>query len=385
MTRLALAFAAALGCGSTHAALTASLVGDGFAEPIFLTAPAGDARLYVAERAGRIIALDNGVRSTLLDIRSQVSTAGEQGLLGFAFDPNYAANGQFYVNYSNLANNNVIARYTRLPGGTLLGETLLTIEQPAQYRNHRGGWIGFRPGEAGNLYIATGDGGGAGDPLGNGQRTDGLLAKILRLPTAGGPPEVAAYGLRNPFRASFDRGTGTLYIGDVGQGRREEVNVLPAGTAAPVNFGWALYEGTLTYPGGVPVGTPRPAGFEFPLYEYDHATGNRSITGGYVYRGGAEEELEGDYVFGDYVSGNLFALDLQTGRAREIFDGLFGGFQLLSFGEDAFGGLYAMGNGRVYRLATAEVPEPATVALLAGGLAALAALAWTGRRRARGR
>lgn len=389
--------AAAAAAGSAHA-LAATLVGSGFAQPVFLAAPAGDGRLFVVEKAGRIRVIDGGAVSTFLDIRSKVDSAGERGLLGLAFDPNYAANGRYYVNYIDaVSKNTVVERHTApLPGlAPAAPQTILTVAQPAGLSNHKAGWIGFRPGEPGNLYVATGDGGGSNDPSGFAQNLSSNLGKILRVtptetgyaipagnPFAGlpGNDEIWASGLRNPFRASFDRATGDFWIGDVGQGAREEIDFAANGTGGGANYGWRSLEGTrvtgLDGPGPFPGTTP-------PLYEYPHGAMGRSVIGGYVYRGGAEDELEGDYVFGDFASGRIFRLERTAGDpvVTEIFAGLFGANTLASFGEDGYGGLYALGlDGNVYRLAGAAIPEPQSLLLL---LLGIAALAWRGLRRPR--
>ena len=305
-------------------------VGTGFAAPVYLApVPDSSGRVFVVERAGRILILNpnGGAVSTFLDIVGQTTTDGERGLLGMATAPDYATSGTFYVFLTNLAGDLEIRRYQsfaaqRDVANPATADAILTVPHPGA-SNHNGGWIGFGP--DGNLYIATGDGGGAGDPANNAQNINVLLGKILRIdpggdnfpddpardyripagnpPSAGGRPEIWALGLRNPYRASFDFLTQTLWIGDVGQGRREEINLMRPQDAA-ANFGWRVLEGTLVFDS-----TPT-AGMVPPVLEYGHGSGpreGRSVTGGYVYRGPVEA-LQGQYVFGDFVSGNIWSV-----------------------------------------------------------------------------
>ena len=380
---------------SAGSALAATLVGSGYDNPVFLAAPAGDSRLFVVERAGVIKVQDRlGGVSTLLDIRDQVATGGERGLLGLAFDPGFASNGRFYVNYiGNTSLSTVVASYTATASDIKASaRTIITVAQPADRSNHKAGWIGFSTADPGQLYIATGDGGGGNDPDNNAQNLTSNLGKLLRItPQANGGytvpgnnpfigdihgnDEIWAYGLRNPYRNSFDRQTGDLWIGDVGQGAREEVNFAPAGAGLGrgANYGWRLREGTIETPGGV--GGPAPADAVAPLFDYGRDVGG-TVIGGYVYHG-ADASLDGQYVFGDFVNGKIWRFD---GATRTELASPFAGFTLSSFGEGGDGSLYAVGlNGNIYLLAAA-VPEPAPALLLALGLAAGSLL--TRRRRA---
>lgn len=385
--------AAALALSGAAPAPAATLVASGFNQPLFLTAPAGDARLFVVEKGGRIQVLANGVKSTWLDLSAQVDSNGERGLLGLAFDPAFASNGRFYVDYIDKTTlNTVVASYTVNGSGAVdlaSARTVITIAQPAGLSNHKAGWIGFSAADPGRLYIATGDGGSGNDPSNNAQNLNSNLGKLLRItPQAGGGytvpadnpfvgiagnDEIWAYGLRNPFRNSFDRLTGDLWIGDVGQSTREEIDFAAAasGLGRGANFGWRVREGRIATPG---ISDPTPPNLTDPLFDYDHTQGG-SIIGGYVYRGGADASLEGKYVFGDYVSGRIWRLD---GSSATALTSPFGGFQLASFGEGSDGALYAVGlNGTVYLIAGA-VPEPGPAALLALGLMSLSL---RGRRR----
>jgi len=379
-------------------ALNSVLVGSGFETPVFLTAPMGDARLFVVEKSGRIKVLQNGTVSTYLDISASVGTSGERGLLGLAFDPGFASNGRFYVDYIDKTTHaTVVASYTAPsaasntadPGS---GRTLLTVPQPAGRDNHKAGWIGFRytddPSLPAQLYIATGDGGSGNDPDRYAQSTSSNLGKILRItPTpqainpymipadnpyvsgVGGNPEVWALGLRNPYRNSFDRLSGNLWISDVGQDTREEINFQAAEALGGANYGWRPREGTGDNPA---VSDPAPAGAIDPIFDYAHGPIGESVIGGYVYRGTGEPGLDGAYFFGDFVSGKIFTLN--GGLASGFTDRTaqlgtpFGKFQLTSFGQDGVGNLYALGlNGNIYQIA-AVVPEPRSWAMLAGGL-----------------
>ena len=378
---------ALLAFSTTGSALAYSLAGSGYTQPVFLTAPAGDARLFVVEKGGLIKTQVGGTVSTWLDISGQVDTSGERGLLGLAFDPGFASNGRFYVDYIDKTTlNTVVASYTVTSTGAVdvsSARTIITVAQPAGRNNHKAGWIGFSAADPGNLYIATGDGGAGNDPDNNAQNLNSNLGKLLRItPGAGGGytvptdnpfvgvagnDEIWAYGLRNPYRNSFDRLSGDLWIGDVGQGAREEVDFASAasGLGRGANYGWRVREGSIPTPG---ISDPTPPGLTEPLFDYDRSQGG-SIIGGYVYRGGADASLQGHYVFGDFVSGRIWMLD---GTTAVPLTSPFGGFTLTSFGEGSDGSLYAVGiNGEIYLLAAGVVPEPAPAALLALGLAAL--------------
>lgn len=295
----------------------------GFNSPVDI-ANAGDSRLFIVERTGYIRILNtDGTSSLFMDIDSKVKSSGsEQGLLGLAFDPNYAVNGYFYVNYTNntAVGNTVIARYTRNavnPNIADVASEVIIISWTQPYTNHNGGNLEFGP--DGYLYIGTGDGGSGGDPGNRAQDiTDQKLGKMLRInvsslpytnpadnPFVGitGDDEIWQYGLRNPWRFSFDRQTGDLWIGDVGQGAWEEVDFLAAGSAGGQNWGWRCYEGNAVYDG---TGCGVIGNYDFPIYVYDHSfgAGGYALTGGYVYRGTQFPGMVGYYIFCDYVSGN---------------------------------------------------------------------------------
>lgn len=341
------------------------LIAEGLAEPVFLT-HAGDARLFIVEQPGTIRILENGrlLPEPFLDIRARVNdSANEQGLLGLAFHPRYAENGFFFVNYTGANNETVIARFSVTSDPNRADpaseKVILTIEQP--YRNHNGGDLAFGP--DGYLYIGMGDGGSAGDPENRAQNLRSLLGKMLRLDVDNGDPyrippdnpfvtrvdarpEIWAYGLRNPWRFSFDRATGDLYLADVGQNAYEEVSFQPAGSAGGENYGWRFFEGTH----GFKDAADAPPDVVPPIAEYGRDDGC-SVTGGYVYRGAALPELNGVYFFGDYCSGLIWSLQ-RNGSAwvRETFGDT--DFTLSSFGEDAAGELYVLDHrgGGVYRI-----------------------------------
>jgi glucose/arabinose dehydrogenase len=375
-------------------ALQAVLVGSGYTQPLLVTAPIGDNRLFVVEKGGLIRVQDGSTVSTFLDLRPLVDSSGERGLLGLAFDPAYASNGRFYVDYIDATTRNtVVAAYTvSTPGASVAdagsARLVLTVPQPAGLSNHKAGWIGFSPADPGRLYIATGDGGGSNDPGNRAQNLADNLGKLLRVvplpgggytvpadnPFAGavaGNDEIWAYGLRNPFRNSFDRLTGDLWIGDVGQSLREEIDFAAAGSAGGANYGWRAREGSIDNPA---VGDAAPAGAVGPLFDYAHGTLGASVIGGHVYRGTGEPGLDGSYLFGDFVSGRIFSLRRSGNTAVDFVDRTaelgtpFGGSTLASFGEDGHGNLYAVGlNGNIFRVASA-VPEPGAWALLLAGL-----------------
>jgi len=319
---------------------------------------AGDERLFIIEKVGRIRIVQDGglVDFPYLDISDRVGSRGnEQGLLGLAFHPNYAENGLFFVNYTDKGGDTVIARY-RVTADPNIGDpssemVLLRVSQP--FGNHNGGGLDF--GLDGYLYIALGDGGSAGDPFGNGQKLDTFLGKILRLDVDSAEPysiptdnpfgnEIWAYGLRNPWRISFDSATGDLYIGDVGQGQWEEIDFIPAGAPGGVNFGWKYFEGTHGYNGA----PPQDAQFEPPVAEYDHGQGC-SVTGGYVYRG-SMPEWSGIYFYGDYCTGTVWGLiRSDEGWQDQVLFGAVG--NITSFGQDQSGEVYiATDGGQFLRL-----------------------------------
>jgi glucose/arabinose dehydrogenase len=313
-------------------------VGTGFSEPDFLTyAPTDPDKVFVVEKSGTIKILDpsSGNATSFLRVEN-INTANESGLLGLAFHPDYATNGKFYVDLINAVGHTEIRQYSVSARPDLAdptsGQVILTIEEPA-FPNHKAGWIAFGPDK--NLYIATGDGGGSYDPDNNAQKPGSLLGKILRIsvnPSGTGPsytvpadnpfvsasgyaPEIWAYGLRNPYRNSFDRQTGDLFIADVGQNLREEVNFQPASFNGGANYGWDLREGTIETPVG---GGSLPGAID-PIYDYGHGLGpfqGYVVIGGYVYRGMLAPQLHGQYFFGDY----LLAYVPIAGLIRRVLD-----------------------------------------------------------------
>jgi glucose/arabinose dehydrogenase len=344
------------------------LVTNDLKQPVDLkNAGDGSGRLFVVERAGVIRVLRDGLvlGAPFLDIRDRVgSGSSEQGLLGLAFHPDYARNGFFFVNYTDASGNTVIARF-RVSADQDIADPgtetrLLQVGQP--YANHNGGGMSFGP--DGYLYISLGDGGLYGDPEENAQNTNTYLGKLLRvdvdnasaLPAAppdnpfangGGLDLIWAYGLRNPWRFSFDALTGDLYLADVGQNEYEEVNFLPAGTPGGTNFGWDYFEGFHQYEG------QPPAGFVHvqPVAEYRHNNGNCSVSGGVVYRGQVLPAWQGVYLYGDYCSGSIWALvrDASGGWVNNIMYRL--GASIAAFGVDEAGEVYLVDlNGAIWKL-----------------------------------
>jgi glucose/arabinose dehydrogenase len=323
-----------------------------FEGPVYATAPASEpGNLYVVEQQGRVVVLVNGrMRSTpFLDIRSKVKSGGEQGLLSIAFDPAYATNHTFYVDYTDLDGNTRVVRY-RSNGTTAIAASarqLIFVRDFAP--NHNGGQLQFGP--DGRLYWGNGDGGGGGDPHDNGQSLTRPFAKIetLDVRKPGTRWQLFAYGLRNPWRFSFDRANGDLYIGDVGQNEWEEIDYLRRGASTPVNFGWRRFEGSHVYDAATALLDNGP--YLPPVFEYAHAEGC-SVTGGYVYRGRAAPAATGRYFFGDYCSGTVWSLKVAGARAGSVRREPFKVEGLSSFGEDARGELYLMSvtTGGLYRL-----------------------------------
>ena len=342
---------------------------------------AGDRRLFITLQRGQVVVW-NGTQilpTPFLDLSTIIICCGEQGLLSTAFHPNYAVNGFFFVNYTNLTGQTVIARYHVSDTDPNVADpfsavNLLTIDQP--YANHNGGQLQFGP--DGMLYIGMGDGGSANDPQCHAQSSDSLLGKMLRIdvnqsatqpPYYGipaenpyvsttGPPEAWAYGLRNPWRFSFDRLTGDLFIGDVGQDAREEIDYQPLTSRGGENYGWKVMEGTLCGTQGTsgctqplpPCGDPA---YTLPILDYSHENGNCSVTGGYVYRGLAIPDLQGSYVYGDYCSGMIWAASQQSGTWSSVLLPISAP-SLTTFGEDIDGELYLGAAGTLYQI----VPPP---------------------------
>jgi glucose/arabinose dehydrogenase len=327
-------------------------VAAGLDAPLHVAAPANEPnRLYVVEQAGRIVVLENGRRRTepFLDIRSLVRSGGEQGLLSVAFHPRYARNRRFYVDYTDRSGDTRVVEY-RSDGTRALPATakqLLFIDQP--YSNHNGGQLAF--GRDGALYVGMGDGGGGGDPQDRAQDASALLGKLIRL-NVDRPAQrkITALGLRNPWRFSFDRANGDLYIGDVGQNSWEEVDYLPRRQlGATINYGWDVYEGRGRYERKA-LG---PGRLVQPVSVYANGPQNNcSVTGGFVYRGRNVPAARGRYFYGDYCSGIVWSFRIAAGKARGLRRERFRLPALSSFGQDARGELYLVGHqGTIYRLA----------------------------------
>jgi glucose/arabinose dehydrogenase len=334
------------------------VVGSGFESPLLVTgAGDGSGRLFVVEQGGVVWFVRDGERSdeAFLDISSMVSSGGEQGLLGMAFHPEFPADPRFFVNYTDVEGDTVIAEYAVDPADPdradpSTARTLLTVDQP--FANHNGGATVFGP--DGYLYLGLGDGGSAGDPLESGQSLDTLLGKVLRIDVDAGSggepyaippdnpfvdrrnalPEIWHYGLRNPWRFSFDPATDDLWIGDVGQNIFEEVDVARSNEGG-LNFGWNTMEGPECYD---PFLDCDRTGLTLPVAAYEHQEDRCTIVGGHVYRGDAQPALRGGYVFADYCSGEVFLLDAQ--QPGEIVLALDAEGLLSSFGVDDEGELY---------------------------------------------
>ncbi len=320
----------------------------GFEAPVLLThAPGEPTALYVAEQPGRVIRLRAGKRTVFLDVRSEVAFGGEQGLLGLAFHPEYERNRLLYIAYTSRSGRNTVARYRSNGRVVVRSSRKLLLSVPDPYPNHNGGQLAF--GKDGMLYTTIGDGGSGGDPENRAQDMGSLFGKLLRLDVSkpGADWTIAGLGLRNAWRFSFDRATGDLYLGDVGQGAIEEISFTPRRSPGLENYGWNLYEGSRRFEDG----EPKTGKLVFPLYEYGRNEGNCSVIGGYVYRGSARPAERGRYIFGDYCSGIVWTLRVRSGEARSVRREPFRIEGLTSFGESSSGELYATSqDGVIYRL-----------------------------------
>jgi len=358
----------------TPPAIALEEVASGLKAPVGITgAGDGSGRLFVIEQGGAIRIIVDGqvLDAPFLDVSDRIEAGGERGLLGIAFHPEYASNGRFFIYSTDLCGTNVVAEHRVSETDPNRAEqesfiTLIAIDDP--FPNHNGGSLAFGP--DGYLYIGTGDGGSGGDPLNSGQRIDTLLGKLLRIDVdgrsperpyglpdnrlaseQGAEPEIFALGLRNPWRFSFDRETGDVWIGDVGQGAWEEINALPIDAMNGANFGWNVMEGAHCFQ------TPDcdMDGLVLPVAEYDQSAGDCAVTGGYVYRG-PDPALQGWYVFSDYCSGTIRMLDPLAGAAPPVTAALETELSVASFGEGDDGTLYLVDlrGGLVLQVTAAE-------------------------------
>ncbi|MBC7646079.1 MAG: PQQ-dependent sugar dehydrogenase [Pseudopedobacter sp.] len=369
-----------IGCALSSVALSGlagaaklNRVAAGFQQPLGLANAAdGSSRLFVVEQGGKIKILQAGkvLPTPFLDISSLTDAGGERGLLGLAFDPKFKSNGRLFINYTDKGGNTTIARYSVSSANKNVvdpksAKVLLKIEQP--YANHNGGQLEFGP--DGMLYVGMGDGGSGGDPENYGQNMNSLLGKMLRLDVSsdtlsvpknnpfvgkdGTKAEIWASGLRNPWRFSFDRKTGDLWIADVGQNKLEEINFQAASSKGGENYGWRLKEGNSCFNPSRGCDAVRANGVKLtdPVFQYPHNRGV-SVTGGYVYRGSSVPELAGQYVFGDFGSGVIWATSRDgNGKfsTREMMDT---DYSIAAFGEDEAGELYLVGyDGTIYKFA----------------------------------
>ena len=344
----------------------APFISSGLSSPVFLTQPLDDGRIFVVEQPGRIRLIKDGVLQTtpFLDLTSRVLYQGERGLLSVAFHPQYATNHFFYVYFTTQTNGDIrIERFTASANPDVADATsskLIITAPHSSQANHNGGLLTFGP--DGMLYAALGDGGGGGDPLGNGQNFSSILGAMIRLDVDHGDPyaiptnnpfvgqsgkrgELWAKGLRNPWRYAFDPATGLLYIADVGQDEREEVDVSSAATGG-INYGWNIMEGTSCYNAA----TCDKTGLQQPVLEYTHDTGACSITGGYVYRGRAIDGLQGHYLYSDYCAGFLKSFRYANGVAVDQTDWGITAGNVTSFGRDFDGELYLLSGNTIYKI-----------------------------------
>jgi glucose/arabinose dehydrogenase len=320
----------------------------GFDSPVLLTHAPGDPKAsYVVEQPGRVIRLSSGRRTVFLDVRRQVEFGGEQGLLGLAFHPGYDRNRFVYVGYTSRDGRNVVARYRSRGAKAIPSSRKILLSVPDPYANHNGGHLAF--GRDGMLYTTIGDGGSGGDPEERAQDMGSRFGKLLRLEVSksGADWEIAGLGLRNAWRFSFDRATGDLYLGDVGQNAVEEVNFTPFDSPGLENYGWNLYEGSRRYSQA----NAGPGKLVFPIYEYGRDNGNCTVIGGHVYRGRARPAERGRYILADYCSGIVWSLRVRSGEATSVRRESFRLPGVTSFGENAAGEIFAtLQDGRILRL-----------------------------------
>jgi glucose/arabinose dehydrogenase len=333
--------------GPRRAAYSFRQIASGFDDPVYVAQPSSEPRtLYVVERPGRIVAVAGGNRRTFLDIHSRVESGySEQGLLSVAFSPGYARNHRFYVYYTNNNGDVEVDRFLARRGRAVASSRrrLLLVNHRAN-DNHDGGQLQFGP--DGRLYAGTGDGGAGGDPPNNAQTLSRKLGKLLRF--TGKRWQVYAYGLRNPWRFSFDRANGDLYIGDVGEGAWEEIDYRPRSATGLVNYGWSAFEGLTNYK---PSRLNHAGTLVRPVQAYSHNGGNCSVTGGYVYRGRAVPLARGRYFYGDYCTGVVWSLRISGGRAVDNRRESTRIGALSSFGQGANGDLFAVSlDGKLYKL-----------------------------------
>ncbi|HVN86553.1 MAG TPA: PQQ-dependent sugar dehydrogenase [Candidatus Binatia bacterium] len=390
--------------------IKANLVASGFDSALYVTAPPGDTdRIFVVQQSGVIRVIKSGMLlpTPFLDLSAKVTFSGEQGLLSMAFHPNYATNGQFFVDYIDTTGigNTVVSRFHVSADPDVADDTSeeIILQQVQPFTNHNGGLLVFGPEAQHYLYVGLGDGGSGGDPDGNGQNTNTWLGKILRIDVDGGTPyavppsnpfvgqmnhlpEIWAYGLRNPWRFSFDRQTGDLYIADVGQDKYEEVDFQSATSTGGENYGWNTMEGKHCFN---PSSGCNTTGLTPPILEYSHGTNDSNgcaVIGGYVYRGCAMPNLHGRYFYGDLCKAFVRSFSVVGGVAAAMQDDTsqlaMGAISMTSFGEDARGELYVVSSDSVFKIVPGPAPPPGpiptmprwTVALL--GVLFVAAFGW---------
>jgi glucose/arabinose dehydrogenase len=350
--RLALVLAALAACAAAapaHAGLGLRLVTDGLDQPVDVAStPSQPGRIYVAEQTGRVRIVQNGtlLAKSFLDLRGRISCCGEQGLLSFALHPRYPSVPRVYASFTNPSGDTRIVQYTVRGDRAVLSSArrILAVNQP--FSNHNGGHIAFHNGY---LFLGLGDGGAGGDPGNRAQSMRTRLGKLLRINVRTRAVRIVALGLRNPWRYAFDRKTGVMWIGDVGQDAHEEIDLWRPGRTGLENYGWRRFEGSSLYSGGTRLYSR--SRLVMPVYTYDHEAGRCSVTGGYVYRGKTVAAAQGRYFFGDYCTGEVWSYAPGKGARRQPTLDVPG--TLSSFGEGSNGDLYLLAHsaGRVYKLA----------------------------------